>query len=137
MSITTDGTFCGPCFTCKSQMWLPQALYDAAQHAKEKITFYCAYGHPQVFVTGEHPLDVVRRERDRALQRIAEKDDELRIERDRVAAAQQMLEYGRKMAAKAKKRAASGVCPCCNRTFRQMALHMKNQHPEFKAEATA
>jgi len=29
-----------------------------------------------------------------------------------------------------KKRVHAGVCPCCNRTFQQLARHMKNKHPE-------
>lgn len=27
-----------------------------------------------------------------------------------------------------------GVCVCCNRTFANLAAHMKTQHPAFKAE---
>ena len=30
-----------------------------------------------------------------------------------------------------KKRVAAGVCPCCNRTFKALARHMKNKHPEY------
>lgn len=33
-----------------------------------------------------------------------------------------------------KKRAAAGVCPCCHRTFQQLARHMKNKHPGFVKE---
>jgi 4-hydroxy-3-methylbut-2-en-1-yl diphosphate synthase IspG/GcpE len=29
------------------------------------------------------------------------------------------------------KRAKAGVCPCCNRTFSNMAEHMKKQHADF------
>ncbi len=32
---------------------------------------------------------------------------------------------------KVKKRAANGVCPCCNRTFSDLARHMKAKHPDF------
>lgn len=28
-------------------------------------------------------------------------------------------------------RAREGVCPCCNRTFKQLSAHMKNKHPDF------
>lgn len=35
-----------------------------------------------------------------------------------------------------KNRVGAGVCPCCNRTFAQLAAHMKTQHPDYrKAEA--
>lgn len=30
-----------------------------------------------------------------------------------------------------KKRAAAGVCPCCNRTFKQLAEHMQTKHPDY------
>jgi hypothetical protein len=30
-----------------------------------------------------------------------------------------------------KKRAKSGVCPCCNRTFLKLAYHIKAKHPEY------
>lgn len=36
-----------------------------------------------------------------------------------------------------KNRVANGVCPCCNRSFKDLAAHMKTQHPDFAAaEAT-
>lgn len=30
-----------------------------------------------------------------------------------------------------KNRIKNGVCPCCNRTFKQLAAHMKNKHPDY------
>jgi len=33
-----------------------------------------------------------------------------------------------------KNRVANGVCPCCRRSFSNLANHMKNQHPDFKAK---
>ncbi len=37
---------------------------------------------------------------------------------------------------KIKKRVGVGVCPCCNRTFKQLSAHMAQKHPEFKNETT-
>lgn len=31
-----------------------------------------------------------------------------------------------------KKRVNNGVCPCCHRTFKQLAAHMKSKHPGVK-----
>lgn len=31
-----------------------------------------------------------------------------------------------------KNRAKNGVCPCCHRTFKQLAQHMKTKHPKYK-----
>lgn len=33
--------------------------------------------------------------------------------------------------AKFKKRTGNGVCPCCKRTFKQLARHMKCKHPNY------
>lgn len=35
---------------------------------------------------------------------------------------------------KLSKRVSAGVCPCCNRTFKQLAQHMENKHPAFVKE---
>lgn len=35
---------------------------------------------------------------------------------------------------KIKNRIAHGVCPCCRRTFQNLAAHMKGQHPDFAHE---
>ena len=75
--------------------------------------------------------------RDRLLQRTVQLDD-ARVEAERrLAVAQDVLNRERLAATKAKKRSIAGTCPCCHRTFRQMALHMRNKHPEFKAEIAA
>lgn len=34
--------------------------------------------------------------------------------------------------ARTKKRHAAGVCPCCQRQFKQLVAHMKSQHPDYK-----
>lgn len=31
-------------------------------------------------------------------------------------------------------RVKNGVCPCCNRHFKNLGLHMNNQHPDFQEE---
>lgn len=31
-----------------------------------------------------------------------------------------------------KNRIGNGVCPCCNRTFKNLARHMSGQHPDYK-----
>jgi Asp-tRNA(Asn)/Glu-tRNA(Gln) amidotransferase A subunit family amidase len=28
-------------------------------------------------------------------------------------------------------RVGAGVCPCCNRTFKQLARHMQAKHPDY------
>lgn len=138
------GKFVGPCYRCKSEIWLPLALYDAANHGKGKIEFHCAYGHPQVFSEGESEATTLRRERDRLRQQLAEKDDTITGLLKRNESTAKALNEARAETTKAKaatvksrKRAAAGVCQCCNRLFTNVASHMRNKHPTFKAEEVA
>jgi len=130
----------GPCAHCKTDMWLPDELHSAARRS-EKITFFCPYGHPQHFPQGDSQETILRRERDRLIQQLAQKDDEIKDARNRWNNAEKALAIANQRAdeffgktVKARKRTKAGVCPCCSRTFRQMALHMANKHPTFKAE---
>ena len=132
----TQGYFVGPCYRCKCEMWLPTALYESAKRT-DRITFYCPYGHGQVFREGDSEETILRRERDKLQQQIAYKDDLIRAAEQRVSTAEDIIKRQRKNAVAAAKRTKAGLCPCCNRSFRQMALHMKSKHPEFKAEEAA
>ena len=131
-----DGHFVGVCFHCKCEMWLPTALHQAASHSQH-ISFYCAYGHPQIFAKGETELDKMRRERDRLYQQVAQRDDEIKVQGKLIENLKEQRKTLEGQAVKARTRAKAGVCPCCNRTFRQMALHMRNKHPDFKAAKAA
>lgn len=126
----------GPCARCKCEMFLPDALYEAAKRSP-KISFYCAYGHEQHFPAGETEAEKLRRERDRLAQRIAEKDDEIRRQRELKEAAERRAAAARGQVTKIRNRVGAGVCPCCSRTFSQLARHMAAKHPEFKAEEAA
>ena len=65
-------------------------------------------------------------------------------ERERRLSAEKESEYFRKSRdgmkgalVKAKKRAVAGVCPCCTRTFQNVARHMASKHPEATKESHA
>lgn len=126
------GQFCGPCWKCKTDFWLPQSLYEAAKKSS-RIAFFCPYGHEAVFNEGDTELTLVRRERDRLRQQLAERDDEIVKQARLKDAALKEARALKATAVKVRKRSAAGVCLCCGRTFRQVALHMKNKHPNFKA----
>ena len=125
----------GLCYRCKCPVWLPDELYDAAKHGAGKIDFYCAYGHSMVFVVGETEAEKLRRERDRLAQRIAERDDEIKRQREMREATERQLSATRGVVTRIKNRVGHGVCPCCNRTFGDLARHMMSKHPTYTAEA--
>jgi len=97
-------------------------------------TFYCPSGHPQSY-QHESNEEKLRRERDRLAQRIAERDDEIKRQRELREATERQLSAARGRVTKIKNRVAKGVCPCCNRQFSNLHRHMTTEHPTFAAEA--
>lgn len=122
----------GPCCRCKSDIWLPTDLYNSAKRSP-RISFWCAYGHEQHFCEGPSDLDKMRQERDRLAQRVAERDDEIRRQRELREAAERRTAAARGQVTKIKNRVGHGVCPCCNRSFENLARHMNSKHPGFSA----
>lgn len=97
---------------------------------EDHTRFFCPNGHGQSF-SSESDEEKFRRERDTAKQQLARVEDEKREafrQRDeaRMSAARAV-----KKSKQLTKRAASGTCPCCTRSFSNMAEHMKKEHPEF------
>lgn len=125
----------GPCCQCTTEIYLPDELYRAAKAGAEKINFYCPYGHSQVFAKGESEETKLRRERDRLAQQIAERDDRIKALRDSNDHIERRLNATRGVVTRIKKRVGHGVCPCCNRTFGNLARHMSSEHPAYSAEA--
>lgn len=129
-----------PCCKCKAAMWMP-VDWDNLFRADHR-TFYCINGHPQSYSQQPTEADLIRQERDRLKQQMAQKDDEIALERRNTQSARERAEHERKRAngykghaARISKRAKAGTCPCCNRTFSQLARHMQTQHPTFTPDA--
>ncbi len=53
----------------------------------------------------------------------------------RAIAAEDQRRAAEKRAAAARKRTGNGVCPCCKRTFVQLARHMNAKHPDYAESA--
>jgi hypothetical protein len=129
---------------CECSMVFAAPSRYIADRRRDHAWFYCPKGHPQHF-SGETSEEKIRRERDRLKQKLAEKDDDIAAAikaRDDAmtgwrAANETALSERRRAngykghAAKITRRAKAGTCPCCNRTFRQLARHMATQHPQF------
>lgn len=77
----------------------------------------------------------MRLERDRLVQRLAEKDDEISRQRQLREGVEHQLRATKGVVTKFRRRVGNGVCPCCTRTFTNLSRHMTTNHPDFKAEA--
>ena len=96
--------------------------------------FWCPNGHMQHYKTGETEADKLRRELARAKQREAQLDDAVRLARAQKEAAQRAAAAHKGHVTRIKRRVSAGVCPCCNRTFENLARHMKAKHPDYAGE---
>ena len=106
-------------------------IYSTAMERREGFEFYCPNGHKQHYITGQSDLEKTRLERDRLRQQLAQKDDEIKRQRDLREQEERRVSAAKGQITKLKKRAKAGVCPWCNRTFSNMAAHMKTQHPDM------
>lgn len=53
-------------------------------------------------------------------------------ERQKVRRKTRQLAAQKGVTTRIKNRISNGVCPCCRRTFKNLARHMKGQHPTYK-----
>lgn len=115
---------------CGIRHAVPSELYEfmERQHAngQKQRGITCPLGHSWA-IAGEGEAEKLRKQLDREHTRLAATRDLLRAEERSHTATRGHLTRQRK-------RVQAGVCPCCGRTFKQLAAHMKTKHPEFVPE---
>lgn len=104
------------------------AAFNAACR-RDGRSFYCPAGHRQSYQDSEN--DNVRRERDRLKQENARLEDCIRSQTSSTEFYKRQSAAMKGVATKMKNRIKVGVCPCCNRTFQDLARHMASQHKDF------
>ncbi len=90
---------------------------------KDRKSFYCPSGHSQVYV-GKTEQQKLKEKLASAERKAAKLEAEKWQAKDE--AERESKKYGR-----LRERVKNGVCPCCNRTFQNLARHMKTKHPEW------
>lgn len=116
------------CPSCGVLYTVPKDVIES--HRNHGGNHYCSNGHSLGWGSGgasNSEWAKMRRRAERAEQEKARLSDEA----DRL---QTELQKAGRRERRLKKRASAGTCPCCNRTFSNMARHMKHQHPEFAAD---
>lgn len=123
MSTLTDtytGTLVIRTCWCGIRHAMPSGLDD---HVDNGGSAFCPLGH-----------EYVRNVRTEA-QIERDKNARLEAQLDQVRARAAHLEASRRAHKGAntrlRRRVAAGVCPCCNRTFQNLARHVASQHPDF------
>lgn len=107
------------------------AEFDQRRRASGNA-FYCPNGHTLVYSGRTLPTVEVELKEAKARQRQAELTAQ--FEREQAESALRSLAATKGVVTRLKRRAANGTCPCCHRTFAQLARHMQAKHPAFVAE---
>lgn len=110
------------CITCGVFYALPETMWN--HHVQAGGFHTCLNGHEQGWDKEGSENGRLRRDKARLQQRIAQRDDEIR-DLERSVSAQ------KGNVTKLKRRAGSGTCPCCQRSFMNVNAHLAKKHPEF------
>ena len=121
-SVTTTYTVID-CCSCGALFAVPTDVNDELVDSGR--SFCCPNGHSQSYTNStarqlQKAKDDLAREQARHDQTRADRDA---TERSRRATKGQLT--------RVKNRVAKGVCPCCNRSFEDLAAHMTTKHPEY------
>lgn len=118
------------CPTCHILFAIPETLYRSAQRypgdGRNGWKLSCPLGHVWWYV-GQTPEEKLREARN-SLAAERARHDQTRADLVGTKAAKTRFRNERD---RLKQRASAGVCPCCNRTFQQLARHMAAKHPDF------
>lgn len=119
------------CGTCGVPFTMPELVYNT--QIEEGGFHTCPNGHRRGWDDSRSQREAKRREQERLKQSVAQKDDEIAELNARVSKLVVTTAAAKREVGTLKKRASVGVCPCCHRTVKQMAAHMKSKHPDFVA----
>jgi hypothetical protein len=106
------------CCECHVAFAMPSVMNRELLESRE--TFYCPNGHGQ-----QYAGETSAQKAERALQ----------AERQMHTQTQHLLAQAKADTAKLQRRISAGACPCCNRNFQNLQLHMKTKHAQFSAIA--
>ncbi|MGH3680593.1 MAG: hypothetical protein ACRDT2_10150 [Natronosporangium sp.] len=96
--------------------------------------FYCPAGHKQWY-TGKPAAQRERQRADQLARQLEAARARATHAEDQAAAAERSNRALRAVNTRTRKRIAAGICPCCRRSFTDLAQHMAGQHPDY-AERT-
>jgi hypothetical protein len=116
------------CCECGTVFAMERTLNKNCHRIGKKQMFYCPNGHGQYYTQStEAKIKELQEQLERAQNNSRWWKGEAEAKARSLAATKGVL-------TKTKKRIQNGVCPCCNRSFENLARHMHNQHPEYAQE---
>lgn len=120
------------CGSCGIHFGLERSF--VASRRADHLKFYCPNGC-RVNWSGPSEAERLKNQLAAATAREDQLKAELQSKRVMLSQERSRVRGLRGMITKTKKRVGHGVCPCCTRTFQNVARHMASQHPEYAGEA--
>jgi hypothetical protein len=116
------------CPVCGVLYAAPEVMLHKAERDKN-IWWHCPNGHE---------LHFPGKSLEQQLREAKEATSRERALRDQTEASNRALRgvvtRTRRAHARTVERVAAGVCPCCTRSFQNLARHMKAKHPDYQPE---
>ena len=110
------------CCVCGCVFGMEHDTYK--MHVREHTDWFCPNGHQQHFITESREAQLKRQ--------LSHARDMLLTERNSKNYYKNSARAQKAAKTRLKNRVKNGVCPCCNRTFQNLARHIETKHPEFK-----
>jgi hypothetical protein len=119
------------CPICGITYAVPESMLDAGRR-KPDLWWYCPNGHHLHFPgkSESEKLEDEKNRRARLQAQLDQRDAQLRAQRGATTRARNQRD-------KVINRAVRGVCPCCNRSFKQLRRHMASKHPDYEHDVHA
>lgn len=114
------------CGECGIEFAVPSRW--VTQRRNNHKTWYCPNGHRR-----HYPSE----NKEEQLRSLLQKQKAVTIHlRDQLDSATKSRNAYKGHLNRTKKRIKNGVCPCCNRSFKDLARHMGNKHPNYSPESS-
>lgn len=116
------------CGNCGVHFGMDEGFKNA--RLKDKRSWFCPNGCSRVF-TSKTEAEKLQEELDQTKARLANSREQVEFQRQQKEKEERRVRAYRGVVGRFRKRVGNGVCPCCNRTFRQLSQHMAKKHPKY------
>ena len=115
------------CCVCGIVHAIPKELRDHCYNNGGR--WYCPNGH-HIGWSEAHS----KKASDQMREEVARLKSKVSLKDERIESLNRSLSAQQGQITKIKNRIANGVCPCCNRSFANLARHITVKHPNYKNE---
>lgn len=126
--IHTTTMYVEECYKCGMLFGITQRFERLRR--KDHEEFYCPRGHRQYY-SEDNKEEQLSKKLAEAQEEANRKAQALTREREVHASTKKSRDAFKGHLKRTKDRVSKGVCPCCNRTFQNLARHMNGQHPDY------